>query len=69
MEKKINRKALKKSMLSSVGRLISIMLGTASGAMLKDLIGQKLEQVELCVLLFFTSLILLIFFEYGRELE
>lgn len=69
MAKTINKRALRRSILTSIGRLISIMLGAAAGTMLREFIGHKLDQLGLCILMFSISLILLIFFEYERELE
>lgn len=65
--KPINKKALRKSLWSSLSRVIGITLGVASASIIQRLMGNRLENWHTVLLMAIASFALMWFAEYERE--
>ena len=65
--KRVNRKALRKSVWSSISRLIGIMLGAGAGVMFKQLLGTGAVGLSVALMLAAVSFGFMLFAEYERE--
>ncbi|NBP13521.1 hypothetical protein EBU95_03865 [bacterium] len=67
--KPINKKALKRSFLSSISRLIGVALGAGAGSLMHQMLGDGFTSYVTAFLLATVSFVLIFFAEYTRELE
>lgn len=67
LSRPINKKAFRKSLWSSLSRVIGITLGVASAGMIQKLLGDKLDNWHTALLLAIASFALMWFAEYERE--
>ena len=65
--KSINKKAFRKSLWSSLSRVIGITLGVASAGIIQKLMGERLENWHTVLLMAVTSFALMWLAEYERE--
>jgi len=64
-----DRRALRRSMLTSVSRLIGIFLGAGAGSLIHQLIGDGTLGWGVAITLTVVSLALILFAEYEREID
>ena len=67
--KTLDRKALRKSIWSSISRLIGVSLGAGAGSLIYQLIGGGFNGWGAALGLAIISLVLVIFSEYEREIQ
>ena len=67
--RKLDRKALRRSIWSSISRFIGIGLGAGAFGMIKQLVGDGLSGWGVACGMTVTSFILMLFAEYEREVE
>jgi hypothetical protein len=65
--KKVNRIALKKSIWSSLSRVVSIVLSAGAGGMIHKMIGTGIEAWGVASLMVVLGFIAMLFAEYERE--
>lgn len=66
---KLNKKALRKSLLSSFSRLIGVGLGAGAGSLIHQLIGGGVSGWGLACSMAIVSFALMWFAEYEREID
>lgn len=69
MTKKVNRKALKKSFISSISRVVGVCLAAGAGTILHQLLGDNLGSYSVAFGMVSISFLLVWFAEYERESE
>jgi len=62
-----NKKALKRSFLASLGRLLGVVLGAGAGSLIKDLVGGGVQGWGIAVIMALVSFVLVWFTEFKRE--
>lgn len=67
--KPVNKKALRRSFLSSVSRLIGVALGAGAGSLIHQMFGTGFSSYIVALTLAITSFVLMFFAEYTRELD
>lgn len=67
-KKPFNKKALKRSLWSSLSKVIGVGLAAGAGSMIHKMIGDKLEGWEFAGLMILVSFLLMLYSEYEREL-
>jgi len=65
--KPINKRAFRKSLWSSLSRVIGITLGVASAGMIQKFLGDKLDNWHTVLFMAIASFALMWFAEYERE--
>lgn len=65
--KKINKRALRRSMWGSLSRVISVALGAGAGSMIHRAVGESLSGYSVASLMAISSFALMWFSEYERE--
>ena len=66
--RKLDQKALRKSIWSSISRLIGVSLGAGFGSLIYQLVGGGFNGWKVAALMAAVSLALMIFAEYEREI-
>lgn len=66
-KKPLNKRAFRKSIWSSLSRVIGIVLGVEAGSMLHRMVGDGLESWKTVSFLAVTSFALMMYAEYERE--
>ena len=69
MSRKFDRRAFRKSVWSSLSRLIGVSLGAGAGSLLYKLVGTGLQGWSTALILLTVSAILMVIAEYERELD
>jgi hypothetical protein len=69
MSRKFDRRAFRKSVWSSLSRLIGVSLGAGAGSLLYKLVGTGLQGWGTALLLLTVSVVLMVVAEYERECE
>ena len=69
MAHKFDRRAFRKSLWSSISRLIGVTLGAAAGSMMYKLLGTGLQAWSTEFLMLIVSILLMVVAEYEREIE
>ena len=69
MKRKLDKKALRRSFWSSLGRLIGVGLGAGAGSLLKGMVGEGLQGWGIACGMAILSFILLLVAEYERETD
>lgn len=67
--RKLDKKALKKSVWSSLSRVIGIGLSAGAGSMMHRMVGDGLEGWSVALTMAGASFVLMCFAEYERESE
>lgn len=67
--KPVNKRALKRSFLSSISRLIGVALGAGAGSLLHQMVGNGFSSYMVGLTLAGISFVLMFFAEYNRELD
>jgi hypothetical protein len=67
--KKVDKKALKRSIWSSLSRVIGIGLSAGAGSMIHRMVGDGLEGWSIASVMAIASFLLMCFAEYEREKE
>lgn len=67
MRQPLNRKALKKSLWSSLSRVIGIGLSAGAGSLIHRMVGDGMEGWSIAVIMAIASFALMWFAEYERE--
>ncbi len=67
--KKLDKKALRRSIWSSLSRLIGIGLGAGAGGLIKQLVGDGLQGWAAACGMAIASFVLMLYAEYEREVE
>lgn len=62
-----NKRALKRSFLASIGRLLGVGLGAGAGSLVKDLVGGGAQGWGVAVIMAIVSFLLVWFTEFERE--
>lgn len=65
----MNKKALKKAGWSSMSKVVGIILATGAGTIVRDLVGDNIKRMGVCVALALTAWAITLYAEYRRELE
>lgn len=65
--KPLNKTAFRRAMWGSLSRVIGVILATGAGSVIRDLVGDNLQKVGVCVLLALTAWVLMLYAEYERE--
>jgi predicted MFS family arabinose efflux permease len=68
MAHKFDRRAFRKSLWSSISRLIGVSLGAGAGSLLYKLVGHGLQGWSTALLLMLVSVVLMVIAEYEREI-
>ena len=68
-KKPLDHKALKRSLWSSLSRVIGVGLSAGAGTMIHKMVGDKLEGWGLAGIMILVSFILMWVSEYERECE
>lgn len=66
---KLDRKAAKRSLLSSFSRLIGVGLGAGAGSLIHKLVGDGFDGWTVAVGMAIASFVLMWIAEYEREIE
>ncbi len=69
MSRKFDRRAFRKSVWSSLSRLIGVSLGAGAGSLLYKLVGSGLQGWGMALTLLAVSVVLMVIAEYEREIE
>jgi len=69
MAHKFDRRAFRKSLWSSLSRLIGVSLGAGAGSLLYKLVGTGLQGWGVALLMLVVSILLMVIAEYEREIE
>ena len=69
MSRKFDKRAFRKSVWSSLSRLIGVSLGAGAGSLLYKLVGAGLQGWGMALGLLSVSIILMVIAEYEREIE
>lgn len=67
--RKLNKKALRRSIWSSLSRLIGVGLGAGAGSLIHQLIGGGISGWGLAFGMAIASFALMLFAEYEREID
>lgn len=66
-KKPINKKAFRRSLWSSLSRVIGITLGVSSAGVIQKFMGDRLENWHTVLLMVVVSFAMMLFAEYERE--
>ena len=69
MAHKFDRRAFRKSLWSSISRLIGVCLGAGAGSLLYKLVGSGLQGWGTALGMLIISVLLMVIAEYEREIE